>query len=175
VTVDIRNAVEADAEAIAAIWNQIIQAARYSALDTPLTEQTQRQFLSDLPERGIFIVAENREDQRLAGFQSLEPFAAYTHAFDHVAVIGTCVDLSLRRRGVGKQLSQVGFAKAREMGYEKLFTYVRADNHGGLNFYGGLGFRVVGTAKRHGKFSGKYVDSVFLERFLSDRDSKADA
>ena len=47
--VDIRHAVEADAEAIAAIWNQIIRAARYSALDTPLTAKAQRQFLSDFP------------------------------------------------------------------------------------------------------------------------------
>ena len=85
------------------------------------------------------------------------------------------MDLSLRRQGIGKQLSQVGFAEAREMGYEKVFTYVRADNHGALNFYRGLGFRVVGTAKRHGKFSGRYVDSVFLERFLSDSDGDPDA
>ena len=114
--VDIRHAVEADADAIAAIWNQVIQAGPYSALDTPVTSEAQGQFLADLSERGIFIVAEKREDQRLVGFQTLEPFATYTHAFDHVAVIGTCVHLSLRRRGVGMQLSQVGFAKAREIG-----------------------------------------------------------
>ena len=172
--VDIRDAVEDDAAAIATIWNQIIETGRYSALDTPLTAEAQREFLADFSERGIFIVAEARQDHGLVGFQTLEPFASYTHAFDHVAVIGTCVDLSFHRRGVGRQLSQFGLARAKEIGYEKLFTYVRADNHGALSFYRGLGFRVVGTAKRHGKYGGRYVDSVFLERFLSGRNGEAE-
>ena len=47
-----------------------------------------------------------------------------------------------------------------------MFTFVRADNPGALQFYLALGFRVVGTAERQAKIGGDYVDEVFLERFL---------
>lgn len=162
----IRQAEQADAEAIAGIWNQIIRTKQYSALDTVLSAEAQRKFLADFPERGSFLVATNAGDQQVMGFQTLEPFAAYTHAFDHVAVVGTCVKLSLRRHGVGTRLAEISFEEATRKGFEKLFTYVRADNRTALDFYRKLGFLIIGTAARHTKFGAKYVDSVFLERFL---------
>ncbi len=164
--IEIRQARQADAETIASIWNQIIRTKQYSALDTLLTAEAQRKFLTDFPERGVFLVAEDTEHQQVIGFQSLEPFATYTHAFDHVAVIGTCMKLCLRRRGIGTQLAEVSFEEAKRKGFDKLFTYVRADNQPALNFYRKLHFLPIGTAKKHAKFGAKYVDSVFLEKFL---------
>ena len=39
-------------------------------------------------------------DGTLVGLQDVEPFVTYTHAFDHVGVIGTFVDLDRRRQGL---------------------------------------------------------------------------
>ena len=164
--VNIRPAELADAEAIAGIWNQIIRTGLYSALDTPVTVDVQRKFLVDFPDRGLFLVATASKDQQVVGFQVLDPFATYTHAFDHVAVIGTCVKLSLRRQGIGAQLADVSFDEARKKGFEKLFTYVRADNEAGLHFYRKVGFVTIGTAKKHARIGLTYVDSVFLEKPL---------
>ena len=55
----------------------------------------------------------------LVGLQSAEPYATCTHAFDHVAVMGTYVDLSLRRQGIGRRLSEVTFAAVRKRGSER--------------------------------------------------------
>ncbi len=55
----------------------------------------------------------------------LEPIADYTHAFDHVASLGTFVKLDLRRRGLARKLFEATFRAEREKGYEKLFTFVR--------------------------------------------------
>lgn len=164
--IEIREAGLDDAEAMASIWNEIIRTKQYSAMDTLLSAESQRKFLTDFPERGVFLVAEDAEDQQVIGFQSLEPFASYTHAFDHVAVIGTCVRLSLRGHGIGTQLAEVGFEQAKKKGFNKLFTYVRADNQAALDFYRKLSFLTIGIAKKHAKFDSKYVDSVFLEKFL---------
>lgn len=155
-----------DAEVIANILNPIIQSGQYSALDTPFTVEAEREFISNFPERGVFHVAEDSRDHRAVGFQNLEPYATYTHAFDHVGVIATYVDLGCRRRGVGRRLAEVTFETARGKGYEKLFTSVRADNPAALQFYLNLGFRVVGTAKRQARIGSKYVDEVFIEKFL---------
>ena len=155
-----------DAEAIVRILNPIIEAGSYTVLDAPLTTEAEREYIAGFPERGVFHVAECHQDQRIVGFQSAEPFATYTRAFDHVAVVGTFVDLAERRRGIGLCLSEATFEAARRKGYEKIFTYVRADNTAALAFHLKLGFRLVGTAQRQAKLHGKYVDEIIIEKFL---------
>jgi len=155
-----------DAAAIVAILNPIIEAGVYTVLDTPFTADAEREFIANFPQRGVFHVAEDSRDHRAVGFQTLEPFATYTRAFDHVGVIATFVDLSLRRGGVGSRLAQATLEKAMQLRYEKLFTYVRGDNHPALDFYRKLGFRTVGTAKKQAKCGGAYVDEIIIERFL---------
>ena len=155
-----------DAEAIASILNPIIESGAYSALDTPFTVEAEREFICSFPRRGVFHVAEDSQDHRAVGFQNLEPYATYTRAFDHVGVIATYVDLGFRRRGVGRRLAEVTFESALGKGYEKLFTFVRADNPAALQFYLNLGFRVVGTAQRQARIGNKYVNEIFIEKCL---------
>jgi L-amino acid N-acyltransferase YncA len=162
----IRDASVDDAEGIIAVLNPIITARCYSALDTPVTVDEQRRFIREFPTRGVFHVAVDSEIGRLVGLQDISPFATYTHAFDHVGVIGTYVDLSRRRQGIARRLFDATFEAARGKGYEKIFTYVRADNDAGLQAYLRQGFRVVGRAERHAKIDGRYIDEVVIEKRL---------
>lgn len=162
----VREVEPGDAEAIAGILNPIIEAGLYTVLDTPLTVEAEREYIVNFPQRGVFHVAENREDGRVVGLQSVEPYATYTHAFDHVAVMGTFVRLSERRQGIGLRLSEVTFEAARQKGFEKVFTFVRADNWASLAFHLRLGFRIIGTARAQAKCGGNYVDEILIETFL---------
>jgi len=101
----VREARPDDAESIVRILNAIIEAGTFTVLDTPFTVEAERHFIESFPPRGIFHVAEDRADGRLLGFQDVSPFADYTHAFDHVGVIGTFVDLERRRQGIAARLS----------------------------------------------------------------------
>jgi ribosomal protein S18 acetylase RimI-like enzyme len=100
------------------------------------------------------------------GFQVMEPFGPYTRAFDHVGTLGTYVDLERRRRGIAGRLFAATFDAAVRKGYEKAFTFVRADNPAALQTYLGQGFVVVGMAKRHVRIDGHYVDEVLIEKWL---------
>jgi len=155
-----------DAEAIVSILNPIVEAGVYTVLDVPFTIEEEREYIESFPPRGVFHVAERPRDGEIVGLQSIEPFATYTHAFDHVAVMGTYVSLSYLRQGIGRRMSEVTFEAARHKGYEKIFTYVRADNPGSLAFHVELGFRIVGTAERQAKTGPRYVDEVIIEMFL---------
>jgi L-amino acid N-acyltransferase YncA len=155
-----------DAEAIIRILNPIIEAGIYTALDTPLTGDTERTLIMNFPQRGIFHVAERDSDHRIIGLQTLEPYASYTHAFDHVAIVATFVNLAEHHRGTGRHLSEISFAAARQKGFEKIFTYVRADNQTALSFYLSLGFRIIGTAQRQARCREKYVDEILIEKFI---------
>ena len=147
--IGIRDVTRDDAEAIAGILNPMIAAGVYTVFDTPVTVEEEREFISHFPERGVFHVAVNPDDRRVVGFQNLEPIATYTHAFDHVGSLATYVDLSFRRKGVASRLFEATFAAAMKKGYEKAFTFVRADNPAALQTYLHHGFRVIGTAARH--------------------------
>ena len=162
----IREARSDDAEAVVAILNPVIETGKYTVLDSPFSVGEERRFISGFPPRGVFHVAEDRSDGRVVGLQTMEPFAAYTHVFDHVGVIATCVDLGCRRQGVGKRLFEATFVRARQKGYEKIFTYVRGDNPAALTAYMKSGFRIVGTAAKHAKIGGRYIDEIVIEKFL---------
>ena len=156
-----------DAAAIVDILNPIISDGNLSVLDTPLSVEDEQEYIERFPALGVFLVAEDREGT-IVGFQSVEPFATYTHAFDHVGTIGTFVGLPYRRKGVGTVLAKATFVSARAVGFEKLFTYILATNDASLAFHQRLGFTVVGTARRQARLGGRYVDEVLIERFLDD-------
>jgi len=162
--VEVRTATGADAEAIVNILNPIIEAAVYSAFDTPFSIDAERRYLESLPARGFVHVAVAARG--IVGFQGMEPFATYTHAYDHVGVIGTYVDLSCRRQGIGSALFEATFEAARRKQYEKLFTYILAHNDAALRAYTRHGFSVVGSARRHAKIKNAYVDAFVVERLL---------
>lgn len=162
----VRPAQPEDAAAIVAIFNPIIESGKYTAFDTPFTVEAEREYIANFPARGVFHVAVRQDDQKIVGFQSMEPFATYTRAFDHVGVVGTYVDLAERRQGIAGQLFAATFEAARQKGYEKLFTFIRADNPAALATYQQQGFQIIGTGHRQAKINGSYVDEIMVERFL---------
>jgi len=164
--IEIRDARVEDAEGIVGILNRIIAARIYTAFDTPVTIEEQRTFIRNFPTRGVFLVAVDPAGGAIVGFQDVSPFADYTHAFDHVGVIGTYVDLDRRRQGIATRLFAATFEAAAQKGYEKIFTYVRGDNDTGLKTYLRQGFRVVGTAERHAKIHGRHIDEIVIEKLL---------
>jgi L-amino acid N-acyltransferase YncA len=161
----VRLAAPDDAAGIAGVLNPIIDDGRYSALDTTFSVEEERAFIERFPARGIFHVAVD-DTGAVAGFQVFEPLAPHLHALDHVGTIGTYVDLARRRQGIASHLFAATFAAAVAKGYEKIFTFVRADNAAALNAYLHHGFTVVGTATRHAKIRGVYVDEVMIEKPL---------
>lgn len=165
-TIAVRDVSIDDAAAIVDILNPIIETGLYSALDTTLSVEDERQFIRAFPSRGVFHVAVDRASGRVVGMQNVDPFAAYTHAFDHVGVIGTYVELELRRRGIGRALFAATFPAAIAKGYEKIFTYIRSDNAAALTTYERQGFQRIGIARRHARVRGRDIDEVLVEKFL---------
>ena len=165
----VRDATPADAAAIVAILNPIIAARVYTVFDAPFSVESEREYLNRFPARGVWKVATRESDGRLVGFQVMEPWASYTRAFDHVATLGTYVDLECRRQGVARRLFEVTLQAAIAKGYQKIFTFVRADNPAALKTYLDHGFYIVGTARQHTFIDGRYIDEILIEKMLNDR------
>ena len=157
-----------DAEAVVALLNPIIESGLYTTFVEPFTPSFERAFIESFPARGHFLGAfeDASDNKQLRGFQVVTPAPGYTPALDHVAEIGAYVSLDYQQRGVARQLFSVTLERAERHGFEKLLAWVRADNVAGLRSYRKCGFAEVGTAKRHAKVGGRYVDVVLLEYLL---------
>jgi L-amino acid N-acyltransferase YncA len=162
----VREANVDDAEGVARILNQAIEARTHTVFDRPFTVDEERAFIRSFPPRGIFHVAVRTADERIVGFQNMEPFGPYTSAFAHVGVLGSYVDLELRRQGIARRLFEATYRAAIRKAYEKIFTFVRADNEAAIRTYLSQGFCIIGTARRQAKIDGHYIDEVLIERFL---------
>jgi L-amino acid N-acyltransferase YncA len=150
-----------DAAGIADVLNNVIAEGRYTALTGHWTAEAELAFLQSLGARSEMFVAEVAG--RIVGFQVIEPFAAYTSAMDHVAILGTYVCADFRGRGIGQRLAAATFAFGQEQGFEKAVIYVLAHNEGGLAYYRGLGFVEKGVLTRQTRIDGAYYDEVFME------------
>jgi len=162
----IRDVEATDAQAIVDLLNPIIATRTHTVFDTPFTVDAERLYIERFPARGVWKVAIRQSDHRLVGFQIMEPFANYTTAFDHVGTLGTYVDLSVRRLGIASRLFASTLDAAIANGYEKVFTFVRADNPAALATYRRHGFEIVGTARKQAKIDARYIDEIMIERSL---------
>ena len=164
----IRKAVPDDAKAVAFVLNAVILEGRYTALTNPVTEDEERTFIAGLCERSAMFAAE--VDDKIVGIQVIEPdgLARYTDAMQHIATIGTWIDVNFRGHKIGRSLAEASFTFAKTHNYEKISIQVIADNTRALRFYGALGFEEIGVAKKHVKFEDRCCDVCYLEKFLTD-------
>lgn len=167
-TLTIRRATPDDAAGVAAVLNGAILGGSPTILDTPVSVEDERAYIEDLPARGFILVAET-PDAGIVGFQAVIPWSDFaTTAHDHVATMGTFVSAAHRRLGVGEALARRSFAAALDLGYEKIFTDLRADNVASLAYHLSLGFTVVGAARGQARVGDRDVDVLFIERFLKE-------
>jgi L-amino acid N-acyltransferase YncA len=161
-TITIREAGLDDAEAISSIINDIVAEGRTSL--RTFTPEEEREFLGAQKPREAIFVAE--EDGDVIGFQGIGEFAQWSLSMAHVGNILTFVKRDHRGRGVARLLTETTLRFARENGYEKISTYIIADNEPAVEFYKGLGFEVVGLWRKQVKLDDGYHDDVIVELFL---------
>ena len=155
----VRRAKAADADAIAAIYNQGIE-GRGATFQTQL--QTPEAFDARIA-AGVVGVAE--EDGRIVGATWSSTYDAAPY-YSGVREITVYVDGDFRRRGIGRALVGWLADQARADGAYKLVAKVFTTNSGSLALFESCGWRTVGTHQRHGRLEGEWKDVTVLEREL---------
>jgi L-amino acid N-acyltransferase YncA len=162
-TMTIRSAAPADADAIAEIHNQGI-VDRVATLDTTLRAPAgTREWLADRGPRHPVIVADM--DGAVIGWASLNRFNPRS-AYDHVADFSVYVERAWRGKGIGSRLLDRLIALAREIGFHKMVLAALARNATGVALYTKAGFAHVGVYREMGQLDGQWVDVVIMEKLL---------
>ena len=172
---DIRPGTPDDAPGVARLINAVIAEGAPVLLTGSFSDEQERAFLEGLAPRGGFHLAAAPDGHdapasvdtlATVAAQVFAPYAAGMPAHDHVAVMGTWVAARWRRRGVGRALWERTSAAARERGFTRVFTDLRADNVDSLAYHLALGFSVAGVARAQAVIGGRAYDVVFIERGL---------
>jgi L-amino acid N-acyltransferase YncA len=159
----IRAAEPADAEAIAAIYNQGI-AERQATFQTRPHDPGEVELKTE-QRGGQLIVAES--DGEVVGWAG---WVGYDDPAEHYAGIAECavyVDRGARGQGIGAALLEGLAGEASKVGVHKLVAKIFTTNEASVALFRHGGFREVGTHLRHGRLDGEWKDVLVMERTLA--------
>lgn len=155
-----RAATPADAERIAAIYNEGIE-DRVATFETELrTVETVRSWFA----QAYPIVVVERADEVIAwaNASAYRPRACYAG----ICEFSVYVAREYRGQHVGEIAMRALIQAARDAGYTKLLSRVFVENSGSRRLLERLGFREVGIYYRHGELDGVWRDVVIVEYLL---------
>jgi phosphinothricin acetyltransferase len=160
-----RTATPADAEAIAAIYNEGI-ADRIATFEIePRSADDIKAQLGDHADRFPTIVVER--DGHVVAFARASAYRSRP-AYAGVAEHSVYVARAARGTGAGR-LALEALCRAYEArGFWKLTSRIFPENVASIALHERVGFRIVGTYRRHGKLDGRWRDCVIVEKLLGD-------
>ena len=158
-----RLATPADAEAIAAIYNEGI-AERIATFETePRTAAQIVALLTEKGDRFPTVVVEG--DGHVLAWASAGPYRSRP-AYSGVAEHSVYVARAARGTGAGRAALEALRRAYTERAFWKIVSRIFPENTASLALHERCGFRVVGVYQRHGKLEGQWRDCVIVERLL---------
>jgi phosphinothricin acetyltransferase len=162
-TVQIRAATEADAAAIAEIYNQGIE-DRVATFETALrTAEDRRTWLRSIAGRYPAIVADF--EAQVVGWAGAGPYRA-RECYRGIGEFSVYVRRDWRGRHIGDLLLPALIAEAEQLGIWKLLSRIFLFNEASRALCRRHGFREVGIYEKHGKLDGQWLDVVIVERLI---------
>ncbi len=158
-----RPATPADAEAIAAIYNQGIE-GRGATFETRL--RTPAEIRDWFDGRHPIVVVEAGADA-VVGFAATSTYRP-REAYAGIAEFSVYVADQSRGRGAGRLAMLALIDAAEAAGFWKLVSRVFVENQGSRSMLRAVGFREVGVYRRHARLDGGWHDVVIVERLLGE-------
>lgn len=105
------------------------------------------------------------QEGRVAGWVKLTPHLLPSNQHVHM-INGLGVDPDQQGVGVGRALVEAAVERARQQGARKVSLRVLAHNHTARRLYERCGFVVEAVLKGEFLLDGRYVDDLFMARYL---------
>ena len=162
---EIRDAGLADLPALLAIYNEVIATSTAIYTEQPATLDDRVTWWNARVAQGYPVLVAT-DSSGVIGFASFGDFRAwpgYRFTVEH----SVHVRADRRGAGAGTALMRVLLARAAAMGKHVMIAGVDADNQPSLQFHERLGFSRVAHFSQVGFKFGRWLDLVFLQRYLS--------
>lgn len=155
-----RKAIEADAGAIARIYNEGIE-------DGIATFETRLRTAEDVARwfDGVHPVVIAEDEGRIVGFASTSSYRP-RECYAKIAEFSVYVARDDRGRGVGRLALEALIQESAVAGLHKLVSRIFPENVASRAACRSAGFREVGIYKAHGQLEGVWKDCVIVERVV---------
>lgn len=162
---EIRDALESDLPGLLAIYNDVIatSTAIYSYVPVTLEDRTHWWRARVAMGYPVLVAA---DDSGVIGFSTFGDFRTwpgYRFTVEH----SVHVRADRRGHGVGKDLVQALFPRAAALGKHVMIAGVDAANDASIRFHERLGFERAGLLREVGHKFDRWLDLVFLQRWIS--------
>jgi L-amino acid N-acyltransferase len=163
----VRDAVENDLPAILEIYNDVIATSTAVYRDTPATLEDRLAWWRAKQEPGYptLVAGDNGTVLGFATFGDFRAWPGYRFTVEHTVH----VHRDHRGRGVGTALMRPLIERAASLGKHVMIAGVDADNASSIVFHERLGFERVAHFREVGFKFNRWLDLVFLQRFLATR------
>ena len=158
-----RPAIDADAEAVARIYNQGI-ADRIATFETePRSVEDRLEVIRSSQGRFPFVVVEDAGV--VVGWACISLYRG-RDCYRGVGEFSVYVDREARGRGVGRAAMLALIAEAEKAGFWKLVSRVFVENSPSRSLLRSIGFREVGIYEKHAKLDDVWRDCVIVEYMI---------
>jgi phosphinothricin acetyltransferase len=171
--VRIVDATDADAEAIAAIYNRVIASSTAVFTEQPVTAEDRIRWIRQRRGDGFPVLVARDDDGQAVAFASYGPFRpwpGYALTVEHSVHVAE----SHRRRGLGRQLVQALIDRARAAGLHTMVAGLDADNRASRRLHEQLGFREVARMLQVARKFDRWIDLLLLQLTLDAPQPAAD-
>lgn len=160
-TITIRDAGEADLEAIRDIYNHAVEHTTAIWNEVLIDVDNRRAWLELRRAKGFPVLVAERAG-KVAGYASYgdwRAFDGYRHTVEH----SVYVDKDCRGAGIGKLLMQALVDHARGNDKHVMIAAIEAENQPSIALHERLGFRLVGIHREVGIKFGRWLDLAMME------------
>ena len=159
----VRSAATSDAQAIADIYNEGIE-DRVATFETE--PRSAAQIRAQLAEKGdrypTLVVERNGEVVAWASAGAYRSRPCYAGIAEHSVYVAR----KARGTGAGRLALEALSRVYGERGFWKLTSRIFPENVASIALHERVGFRIVGTYRRHGKLDGEWRDCVIVEKLI---------
>jgi L-amino acid N-acyltransferase len=161
----VRAAREADLPGILAIYNDVIATSTAVYTSEPATLAERRTWFSGRRAHG-FPVLVAVEGGEVLGFASFGEWRGAWPGYRYTVEHSVHVRGDARGRGVGRALVAALFPAALALGKHVMIGGIDAANDASIRFHARLGFERVACFREVGHKFGRWLDLIFMHRFL---------
>ena len=161
----IEDASDDDLPAVVAIYNEVMRTSTAIYREEPATLAERQAWNEARKTNGYPLLVARTDDAPVAGFATFGDFRAwpgYRYTVEH----SVHVHRDLRGRGIGTALVQALLPLALAMDKHVMIGGIDATNEGSLRMHERLGFERVAHFREVGRKFGRWLDLVFVQRFI---------
>jgi L-amino acid N-acyltransferase len=164
--VGVRAAIESDLPAILAIYNEVIATSTAVYALEPATLDERRAWFTSRSSMGFPVLVAADPGDDVLGFASFGDWRGAWPGYRYTVEHSVHVRHDVRGRGIGRALVESLFPLALGLGKHVMIGGIDAANDASIRFHERLGFERVAHFKEVGHKFGRWLDLVFMQRFL---------